>query len=229
LAKRGLIWLYLFLIATMADITFILEGNSELRFYSKPLIIASLIAYFYQISKPASETLLVKAILSALIFSWVGDIVLLWEELFLYGLGAFLIAQLCYIIAFKVAQKAPESIFNQNFIRNFLINLPLYFGAAFIYYLIHPNLGAYKLPVAIYIIVIVSMATTARERFGKCNSLSFWQVFIGACLFFTSDALIALDRFYIPFPESGVLIMGTYAVAQLLIVMGIRSFLIDPK
>lgn len=229
MAKRGLIWLYLFLIATMADIAFVLEGNLDFRFYSKPLILASLIAYFYQISKPASQTLLAKTILSALIFSWIGDILLLWDEFFIYGLGSFLIAQVCYIIAFKVAQKSPESLYNHNFVKTFFINLPIYFIAAYIYYLINPNLGGYKMPVIVYTIVIVSMVTTARERFGKSNLTSFWQVFLGASLFFASDGLIALNRFYQTFPEAGVLIMGTYATGQLLIVMGIRSFLIQPK
>lgn len=227
--RIGIIWLYLFLLAILADIAFVLEGNLDFRFYSKPLILASLIAYFYQISKPASQTLLTKAVLSALIFSWIGDILLLWDEFFLFGLGSFLIAQICYIIAFKVAQKAPETILHQNFIKTFFINLPIYFIAAFNYYLINPNLGAYKMPVVVYIIVIVSMVTTARERFGKSNSASFWQVFLGASLFFASDGLIALNRFYQAFPEAGVLVMGTYATGQLLIVMGIRSFLIQPK
>lgn len=213
----------------MADIAFVLEGKVDLRFFSKPLILASLIFYFFQISKPASHTLLAKAVLSALIFSWIGDILLLWDEFFLFGLGSFLIAQVCYIIAFKVAQKTPETLLNQNFIKTFFINLPIYFVAAFIYYLVHPNLGAYKTPVVVYIIVIVSMVTTARERFGKSNAASFWQVFLGASLFFISDGIIALDRFYQNFPEAGVLIMGTYATGQLLIVMGIRSFLIQPK
>jgi uncharacterized membrane protein YhhN len=229
LNRIGIIWLYLFLLAILADIAFVLEGNLDFRFYSKPLILASLIAYFYQISKPASQTLLTKAVLSALIFSWIGDILLLWDEFFLFGLGSFLIAQICYIIAFKVAQKAPETILHQNFIKTFFINLPIYFIAAFNYYLINPNLGAYKMPVVVYIIVIVSMVTTARERFGKSNSASFWQVFLGASLFFASDGLIALNRFYQAFPEAGVLVMGTYATGQLLIVMGIRSFLIQPK
>jgi len=228
LAKRGLIWLYLFLIAVMVDIAFVLEGNFELRFFSKPLIVASLIAYFYQISRPAANTLLVKAILAALVFCWIGDILLLWEEYFLFGLGSFLVAQICYIIGFKVSQKTPESILNQNFVKTFFINLPIYITAAFIYYLINPNLGAYRMPVIVYTIVIVSMITTARERFGKSNSTSFWQVFIGATLFFVSDGLIAINRFYLPFPEAGVLIMGTYATGQLLIIMGLRSHLISP-
>lgn len=229
MAKRGLIWLYLFLIATLADIAFILEDNLDFRFYSKPVILASLIAYFFQISRPALQTLLARAILSALVFSWIGDVLLLWDEFFIFGLGSFLIAQICYIIAFKVAQKSPETILSHNFIKNFFINLPIYFISAYTYYLINPNLGGYKTPVIVYTIVIVSMVTTARERFGKSNPASFWQVFLGASLFFTSDGLIALNRFYQAFPEAGVLMMGTYATGQLLIVMGIRSFLIQPK
>ncbi len=226
--RKGIIWLYVFLIAILTDILFILENNQELRFYSKPLIILSLGLYFFQISRAVFNTLLARATLSALIFSWLGDILLLWDSLFIYGLGAFLVAHVCYIIAFKVAQKAPESLFHHNFIKTFFINLPIYFVAAFLYYLINSNLGGYKLPVIVYTIVIVSMLTTARERFGKCNPASFWQVFIGASLFFISDSVIAIDRFYFSFPEAKVIIMGTYATGQLLIVMGIRAHLIKP-
>lgn len=229
MTRKGIIWLYVFLIAILTDIAFILEHNNELRFFSKPLVILPLGIYFYQISKSVFSTLLAKTILSALVFSWIGDILLLWEEFFLFGLAAFLIAQVCYMIAFKVAQKAPESLFNYNFVKAFFINLPIYIIAAYLYYLINPNLGGYKIPVIVYTIAIVSMVTTARERFGKSNSASFWQVFIGASLFFISDGLIAINRFYVSFPEADVLVMGTYAIAQLLIVMGIRAHLIQPQ
>ncbi|MCE7057278.1 lysoplasmalogenase [Algoriphagus sp. AGSA1] len=227
--KKNLIWLYLFLFATLVDMAFILERQSELRFFSKPLILIGLIGYFYSFTKPISSTLLAKTVLAALIFSLVGDILLLWDQLFIYGIGAFMLAHVCYIIGFKVAQKAPESVLNVNFIKTFLINLPIYFLGAFAFYMINPNLGNLKTPVIIYIIVIVSMLTTARERYRKCNSASFWQVFIGACLFFISDGIIALDKFYKAIPDSSVLIMGTYAIAQLMIVMGIRSHIIQPK
>jgi uncharacterized membrane protein YhhN len=73
------------------------------------------------------------------------------------------------------------------------------------------------------------MVTTARDRFKKTSAASFWQVFIGALLFLVSDGILALARFYQDFPEAGILIMGTYASAQLLLVMGIRSYLVGPK
>ncbi|MCU0402349.1 MAG: lysoplasmalogenase [Algoriphagus sp.] len=226
---KNIIWLYLFLLATIADLTFLLEGNSSMRFFSKPLILIGLILYFYRITKPIASTLLTKSILSALIFSWIGDILLMWPHLFVYGLGSFLMAHVCYIIGFKLAQKSETRVQRVDFVRSFFFNLPIYLVASFTFYLINPNLGTMKIPVITYIIVIVSMVVTARDRFKKCDSASFWQVFIGAILFFISDGIIALSKFYKAFPESGVLIMGTYATAQLLIIMGIRSFLIGKK
>ncbi|PZX54621.1 putative membrane protein YhhN [Algoriphagus ratkowskyi] len=226
--RKNILWLYLFLFASLTDIAFMLEQKNELRIFSKPLIILGLVAYFYQITRPISSTLLVKSILGALIFSWIGDILLLWDSLFIYGLGAFLMAHICYIIGFRVAQKAQETPLKVNFIKTFFYNLPVYFIAAFVFYLTNPNLGAMKIPVIIYILVILSMVSVARERFGKCNPASFWQVFIGASLFFISDATIALDKFYYPIPDAGIIIMGTYVIAQLMIVMGIRSHILQP-
>lgn len=226
---RNIVWLYLFLIATLLDLTFVVDGNSEYRFFSKPLILLGLILYFYRITKPIASTLLTKSILSALVFSWIGDILLLWNHLFVYGLGAFLMAHVCYIIGFKVAQDGKPNLGKVNFVRSFFFNLPIYLAAALTFNLINPNLGSLKIPVIAYIIVIVSMVAMARDRFKKCNASSFWQVFIGAILFFISDGAIAISRFFMEFPESGIVIMGTYATAQLLIVMGIRSYLIQPK
>lgn len=227
--NKNLLGLYLFLLATLADISFIINEENDYRFFSKPLILIGLILYFFLITKPIASTLLTKSILAALIFSWIGDVLLMWSDLFVFGLGSFLMAHVCYIIGFKVAQKNPEKIESVNFLKLFAFNLPIYLIAAFLYYLVHTNLGSLKIPVIVYILVIVSMLSTARERFGKVSSSSFWQVFVGGSLFFISDGIIAISRFYQNFPESGILIMGTYAVGQLLIVMGIRSYIIDPK
>lgn len=200
-----------------------------MRVYSKPLILAPLILYFYFISKPIASTLLAKTILAALIFSWLGDILLLWPHLFIYGLGAFLMAHLCYILGFRLAQQPEGRLDSMHFVRSFLYNFPIYLIATLILYFIYPTLGGLKIPVIAYILVIIGMVTTARDRFKKTNSASFWQVFVGALLFLVSDGILALARFYQDFPEAGILIMGSYAAAQLLLVMGIRSYLVGPK
>ncbi|PRY85995.1 lysoplasmalogenase [Mongoliibacter ruber] len=221
--KRNLLWLYLFLFVSIIDILFTANGQLEYRYYSKPLIILSLWAYFIASSVAIKGTTLRKAVSAALICSWAGDVLLLFPNLFLYGLGAFLLAHLCYIFAFKIAQKNPFAIGQVNFIRLFFYNLPIYIIAAFVYFLIQPGLGNMKWPVIIYLIVIVMMATVARERFGNTNAISFWQVFIGGLFFVVSDGILAINKFFEPFPESGVLVMGTYILAQLLIVRGIMA------
>lgn len=221
--NRNILWLYLFLIVSILDILFTANGQMEYRYFSKPLIIVMLWAYYYFSSKAASGSLLRKSISAALIFSWMGDVLLLFPNLFLYGLGAFLMAHICYIIGFKVAQKNPFAIGQVNFIRLFFLNLPIYILAAFTYYLIRGGLGEMKIPVIIYLIVIVMMATTARERYLKTNSGSFWQVMIGAILFLISDAVLAVNMFFTSFAESGVIVMGTYITAQLLIVKGVLA------
>jgi uncharacterized membrane protein YhhN len=223
--KKNILWLYLFLFVSMLDIFFTANGKSELRIYSKPLILIPLWIFFYFNSIETKGSLLRKSISAALIFSWMGDVLLIFPNLFLYGLGAFLMAHICYIIGFKISQTNPFVVGQVNFIRLFFVNLPIYILAAFVYFLINPGLGTMKIPVVIYLIVIVMMATTARERYQKTIPASFWQVFIGAMLFMISDGILAINMFFKPFPESGVLVMGTYVLAQLLIVMGILAHL----
>ena len=170
-------------------------------------------------------TILRKSISAALIFSWLGDVLLMFPDLFLYGLGAFLMAHICYIIGFKIAQTNPFAIGKVNFIHLFFVNLPIYILAAIVYFLINPGLGPMKIPVVVYLIVIVMMVTTARERYKKTNPVSFWQVFLGGMFFMVSDGVLAINMFFKPFPESGVIVMGTYIIAQFLIVRGILAHL----
>ncbi len=229
MSKKNIVLLYLFLFIGIIDLFFTAQGQHENRLFSKPLIILSLLIYFIRISKPIEGTILRKAITAALSFSIVGDILLLFPHLFLYGLGAFLMVNICYIIGFKLSQIKPFVIGQVNFIRLFLQNLPIYIVAAIGYYLIHPNLNDMKIPVVIYLLVLVTMVTTARERYKKTVPESFWQVFIGALLFLISDGILALNLFFKPFQEAGVLMMGTYMMSQLLIIMGIRSHLLPLK
>jgi uncharacterized membrane protein YhhN len=221
--KRNILLLYVFLLVSIMDILFVANGEADLRYFSKPFIIISLWGYFITSSTAIRGTILRNAISAALLFCWAGDILLLFPNLFLYGLGAFLMAHLCYIFAFKIAQINPFAIGKVNFIKLFLYNLPIYFVAAFVFFLINPGLGTMKIPVIIYLIVIVLMVTVARERFGKTNAVSFWQVFLGGIFFLISDGILALNMFYQPFPESGVLVMGTYIFAQFLIIRGLMA------
>jgi uncharacterized membrane protein YhhN len=223
--NKNILWLYLFLFAGILDIIFTANEEYSSRIFTKPLILIALWGFFIFSTKEIKGSILRKSMSAALIFSWLGDVLLMFPDLFLYGLGAFLMAHISYIIGFKIAQTNPFAIGKVNFIHLFFVNLPIYIFAALVYFLINPGLGPMKVPVVIYLIVIVMMVTTARERFKKTNAISFWQVLIGGIFFMISDGVLAINMFYKQFPESGVIVMGTYIIAQFLIVRGILAHL----
>lgn len=225
--KKGIIWLYIYLMAGLADIAMIVQSQDPLRYFTKPLILFSLTCYFFSISTVIRNSLLRKSVAAALLFSLAGDILGLFPLLFLYGMGAYMIAHICYIIAFKLTQDHKFNLYKVNFISMFLYNLPIYILAALLYFLIHSRLNQLHTPVIIHILVMVMMVSTARERFKRTSLLSFTQVFLGALLLMVSESILALHLFFRPVPNVEVLVMGSYILAQLLIVMGIRSHLVD--
>lgn len=221
--RKDNIWLYVYMIAGIVDLSLIAQNLLEYRYITKPLILLSLIIYFVRGSQLIKGSLLRKSVAAALVFSLAGDSLLLFPPLFLYGIGAFFMALICYIFAFKLTQRLSANFSGFYIIRLFLYNLPFYFMAAILYYLIHYQLGPMKIPVIIYLCAMVILVATARERFKRTNDSSFWQVMIGAGLFTVSHGLFLTDLFFAPLMDVDIWMMGTYLLAQLLIVMGLRS------
>jgi uncharacterized membrane protein YhhN len=129
------------------------------------------------------------------------------------GLVAFLLAHVMYIITFLKQKNTLQQPFT------FIAILLVY--ASGLFYLLKGGLGAMLIPVVIYMLAILTMATTAYLRKGTVTHLSYTMVFIGAVLFMVSDSLLALNMFYKPFPFANIGIMLTYALAQFFIVIGI--------
>lgn len=225
--RKDILWLYVYMIAGILDLSLIAQNLLDYRLITKPVILLSLIIYFVKGSRLIQGSFLRKSVSAALVFSLAGDILMMFPHLLLYGLGAFLIAFICYIFAFKLAQRLSANFSGFYIIRLFLYNLPFYFLTAILYYLIHYQLGTMKTPVIIYLCAMLILVTTARERFRKTNDSSFWQVMIGAFLFFVSHGIYLVHLFFQPVPDADVLVMGTYLLAQLLIVMGLRSHFLD--
>ena len=80
---------------------------------------------------------------------------------------------------------------------------------------------ALRVPVFAYMAVILAMGASAVDRHGRALPASFWLVTIGAALFLASDAVIALNRFVSPVTGALPIIMGSYTLAQFLIVHGL--------
>lgn len=192
------------------------ESLKTVHYIAKPAIVISLIFLFLKTSESLSKPIKNLTIL-ALVFSVLGDILLMFVDksphFFTLGLVAFLTAHVMYVLVFlkhRNKQKSPIG---------FISVLLVY--AASLFYFLNGNLGDMFIPVIIYMLVILSMATAAYLRKDKVNILSYGLVFLGALLFMVSDSILALNKFYAPLNYSDFSIMITYALAQYLIVIGI--------
>ncbi len=149
------------------------------------------------------------AILVGLVFSLAGDVLLMLpSDQFMLGLVSFLIAQICYIVAFTSSR---------GFSFGWLSLVLVVVYGAIVYLLLAPHLGGMRLPVIAYMIVILMMAWQAWERWSALGERGALLAFIGAVLFVLSDTLLAVNRFRGEFAAERVLTLGTYYAAQWLI------------
>lgn len=152
-------------------------------------------------------------------FSWLGDVLLMLNELpnsFLYGLAAFLLAHVSYILLFW---KDNKKIIVTQFDRLPFFMLIVAYGIG-LFGILLPKLGALWIPVGCYTLVIVSMLTVVLNRWKNVPTDSFQTVLTGAVAFAVSDSLIAVHKFAQPIPFAGFFIMTLYALGQWLIVKG---------
>ena len=147
-----------------------------------------------------------------LFFSLLGDIALLRPaDYFLPGLIAFLFAHIAYLIAFTRDAKFPA---------HFSIWLLFLLVAATLYCYLFAGLpGILKLPVAVYALLLASMAGQAMGRYAVLHSRAGRLAAIGAALFMLSDALLSIDRFRAPLPRASLLILVPYFLGQWLIAL----------
>ena len=147
-----------------------------------------------------------------LFFSLLGDTALLRPaQYFLPGLVAFLFAHIAYLIAFTRDAKFPA---------RFSIWLLFLFVAATLYWFLFPGLsGVLKLPVAVYALLLASMAGQAMGRYVHVRSVAARIAAMGALLFMLSDALLSIDRFRAPLPLASTLILVPYFLGQWLMTL----------
>ncbi len=189
-----------------------------LQFTTKPLLMPLLAAALIASGNISSD--IKKLLLAGIIFSWVGDILLMFDykgtNYFIAGLASFLCAHIMYIIYFVKAKGQQPSLLKK---RPLLILAVLAYTSALII-LLHPGLGAMRLPVLLYAGVIATMLLCSLHAFAQLPVKAARLMVTGAAFFVLSDSLLAINRFYHPYPFAGILIMLTYCIAQFCIVKG---------
>jgi uncharacterized membrane protein YhhN len=134
------------------------------------------------------------------------------EQLFLFGLVAFLAGHLVYIVLF-LRFRAPA--WKHSPPREIaVVSILLVLGVLLM--MLQASLGPLLVPVILYALTLAVMAISA--QFAELgNPLAA----IGALCFVASDSILAISKFRAPLPASGPLIWITYYAAQFLIFLGI--------
>ncbi|GFG64544.1 putative membrane protein [Mycobacterium kubicae] len=148
----------------------------------------------------------------ALVFSACGDWFLAipwWSPSFVFGLGSFLLAHLCFLGALvPLAAPSRPRIAAAVLMCVASVSLLVWFW---------PHLGEQKLtlPVTVYIAVLCAMVCAAL----LAELPTIWTA-VGAVCFAVSDSMIAISRFVLGNEALAVPIWWSYAAALVLITAG---------
>lgn len=196
-------------------------GETGISHFSKVLLMPVLFRYVSSVEWLDKK--LKRYVSIALIFSWFGDILLIFSgeypSAFILGLSSFLLGHVAYIFSNLKSQIGKNSL---SFVVPVILIIVVSFSGWYLINTLFAFLGDMKTPVVLYAFVIMAMAITAALRYGKTSRLSFWLVSSGAMIFMLSDSMIAIDKFYSAIDYARVLIMGTYTLAQFLLVYGYK-------
>ena len=203
-----------FVVVSFIDLYLISISEKKKRYFTKPLIVPGIILVYHLFAHQYN-----KFIFLALLFSFLGDLLLLFSEkklFFRLGLFAFLSSHIFYIYTF-----VENMSFNKISPFWFLLVLVPYFIYAWkILRDLRPYLDHYFIPVILYIVTIIGMSYTSLFRFWTTQGISFWFPFIGSIFFILSDTLLATRNFRYGQKKGWVSIMATYILAQLFIMVG---------
>lgn len=215
-------WIFLVILVLAVNIIGRILNDQWIDYVSKPLIVILLAAYFFSQTNAVSSRIK-KWVAAALFFSWAGDILLMFERnnevFFIPGLCAFLVAHIFYIIFFhqvRVKEQVRSNVW-------LLVIVVIYYAALISF--LSPYLGALKLPVRIYGIVISFMLMLAMHMLFIKNKIAGKWMMAGALLFIISDSALAINKFYQAFELADILVILTYGLAQLFIVEGASRYI----
>lgn len=199
---------------------------STLQFITKVLLLPTLMIYL------AAQDNLDNApkgkwfVLLAMLGSFLGDVLLTYENLFIVGMVAFMTTHVFNILMF-----AKINSFSQPKSKKLLLfTIVLSAFCLFIYFKLQSAMGSLIYPVLVYMILICVAALMAIHAGGNTKgeliSKLFW--FPGMLFFISSDAVLAFNKFdwskHHPITNIGLVTMLTYGIAQLLLAKGYQLY-----
>lgn len=174
------------------------------------MVLMPTLAWLLLVRGSAAPPRLVQWALLALFFSWLGDSLPRFstgDTAFLLMVGGFLVAQICYVVAFWPLR-------NRSVLRRPILIAPYALGFIAFCFFAATRAGSLLPAVVAYALVLVTMAVLA-TGLGQLATT-------GALLFLLSDAMIGFGAFTDDrLPGHGFWVMLTYLLAQLFLVVGV--------
>ena len=210
------IFLAVFVLSTAVHLYASSRKNTRWRNLSKPFILLSLLGFYITAARAPSA-----AIILALVFSWLGDVLLIPKGVKWFTAGgiAFMLSH-----AFFIAGYCGDTDFSR--VPGLLcVLLAVFFASAVavIFSKLKPHLPkALFYPMFLYLLINGAMNGFAIFRCVSTPTAAAVTTAVGAILFFVSDTALFFVRFN---KESRLkthfLVMLTYSLGELLIVLGL--------
>ena len=210
------VFLAVFFISTAIHLFASARQDTRMRNISKPFLLLSLLGFYVLAARSVSA-----AIVLALIFSWIGDVLLMPKGVKWFTAGgiAFMISHAFFILGYMkdiVFSRIPVPL---------IVFLAVFFAVTvtFIFSKLKLHLPkALFYPMFLYLLINGAMNCFAIFRCVSLPTAATLTTAIGAALFFASDASLFFVRFKKDSRlKTHFLVMLTYSIGEFLIVCGL--------
>lgn len=202
------------------------DSFATLQFITKILLLPTLMLFLA--SQPFSENAPKGKwlVLFAMFGSFLGDVLLSYNNLFIIGMVAFMTTHVFNILMFHKINPAGNGMSTKFKLFTFIL---LAF-CMIIYFQLKAAMGGLIYPILAYMALICSSALMAIHAGGNIRgeliSKLFW--FPGMLFFISSDAVLAFNKFdwsiHHPIKNIGLVTMLTYGIAQLFLAKGYQLY-----
>ena len=210
------VFLAVFILSTAVHLVASIRKDTRMRNISKPFLLLSLLGFYVLAAHSVSA-----AIVLALIFSWIGDVLLIPNGVKWFTAGgiSFMVSHAFFVLGYI------KDIDFSRIPGLFIAVLAIFFAAvvAYIFSKLKPYLPkALFYPMFLYLLINGTMNCFAIFRCVSIPTAATVITAIGAALFFISDTSLFFVRFKKDSRlKTHFLVMLTYSIGEFLIVCGL--------
>jgi uncharacterized membrane protein YhhN len=187
-----------------------------IRYTTKPLLMP-LLACVYILDNNNLDWWVVLGIAGG----FIGDMCLMipdpekTKRFFKIGLISFLLGHLFYIIALILMTD-----FSKYEWWSISLTIPYIAIGVIVYPRLIKHTGKMKIPVTVYLIVIIFMGISTTFLWGSSETIGIILLMMGAFVFIISDTINAFNKFAKEIPNERLYTMSTYLIGQFLLILG---------